>query len=152
MDIKAIIEKVKEKWFVFWEWLKPYLIRFHEQRKRIWKKYQVNKVLLLLAMLSVLIVSIYLFYLAKQSDVKTLRDGLQRVTTVYDKDGDEAGTLRGATGTFVTLDEISPYVVDAVISTEDRRFYEHNGFDIRGILRSVFGILRTGGITAVGVH
>ncbi|MDT2807558.1 PBP1A family penicillin-binding protein [Vagococcus lutrae] len=150
MDIKAIIEKMKEKWFVFWEWLKPYLIRFHEQRKRIWKKYQVNKVLLLLAMLSVLIVSIYLFYLAKQSDVKTLRDGLQRVTTVYDKDGDEAGTLRGATGTFVTLDEISPYVVDAVISTEDRRFYEHNGFDIRGILRSVFGILRTGGITGGG--
>ena len=36
-----------------------------------------------------------------------------------------------AKGTFVELDNISPYIQDAVISTEDRGFYQHKGYSIR---------------------
>lgn len=35
---------------------------------------------------------------------------------------------------WVTLDEVSPALVDAVIAGEDRRFHEHHGIDWRGVL------------------
>ncbi len=35
----------------------------------------------------------------------------------------------------VGIEHISPYVTDALISTEDARFYEHNGIDYRSLLR-----------------
>ncbi|MUT67896.1 transglycosylase domain-containing protein [Paenibacillus sp. NEAU-GSW1] len=37
----------------------------------------------------------------------------------------------------VPLAEVSKYVVDATLAIEDRRFYEHNGFDIKGLARAV---------------
>lgn len=36
-----------------------------------------------------------------------------------------------------TLDEISPYVSQALIATEDRAFYEHAGYSGRGMLRAL---------------
>nr|NIP42903.1 penicillin-binding protein [candidate division Zixibacteria bacterium]NIW42830.1 penicillin-binding protein [candidate division Zixibacteria bacterium] len=40
--------------------------------------------------------------------------------------------------TYVTLDEISPYLVAATIATEDKEFYSHPGFDLIAILRSFY--------------
>lgn len=37
----------------------------------------------------------------------------------------------------VELDQISPYVLEGTVATEDERFYEHGGFDIAGIARAV---------------
>ena len=37
-----------------------------------------------------------------------------------------------------SLDEISTYVVEGTVATEDERFYQHNGVDIQGIIRAVF--------------
>jgi penicillin-binding protein 1A len=34
-----------------------------------------------------------------------------------------------------TYEELSPYLIDALIATEDIRFYEHSGIDTRGLLR-----------------
>jgi len=41
---------------------------------------------------------------------------------------------------WVTLDEIAPSVMDALIATEDRRFFEHGGIDFR---RTAGAVLRT---------
>lgn len=40
--------------------------------------------------------------------------------------------------TNVSLDEISPYLTDALVATEDARFFEHNGIDKKSILRVIF--------------
>ena len=37
----------------------------------------------------------------------------------------------------VTSDKISPYVLKAIVDTEDSRFYKHNGVDPQGILRAI---------------
>jgi len=43
--------------------------------------------------------------------------------------------------TFVGYENISPNLVKALIATEDVRFYNHSGIDLRGLMRVVKGIL-----------
>lgn len=43
-----------------------------------------------------------------------------------------------------SLDELGPYVLDALISIEDRRFYQHNGIDYVRILGAVVANIQSG--------
>lgn len=64
-------------------------------------------------------------------------------TRVFARDGTPLGTLVPRIGeqkisrTLVRLNEISPFMTAAVISNEDRRFFEHYGLDPYGIARQV---------------
>lgn len=137
----------------FWEWIRPHLAKFHEARKRVWKKYHINKIILLLVLVFTLAMSIYLFYLAKTANVSTLQKDMQDMTTIYDRKNEKAGTLFGQKGTYVNGDHIAQNLKDAVVSTEDKRFYQHHGFDLRGIARAGisyiihFGRISGGGST-----
>lgn len=44
---------------------------------------------------------------------------------------------------WVTLDEISPYLIDATVAVEDKDFYEHNGFDFSRIASALLTDLKT---------
>src|SRR5207249_8710441 len=57
--------------------------------------------------------------------------------TVYDVDGKIYSRLAGANRLKVSLSEISPYFITAVMAREDTRFYEHKGIDWRGVLRAL---------------
>jgi penicillin-binding protein 1A len=48
--------------------------------------------------------------------------------------------------TYVSYDEISPHVINALIATEDHRFYNHWGVDIQGIFAAVFQMVTSGDI------
>ncbi|CAM4056274.1 PBP1A family penicillin-binding protein [Catellicoccus marimammalium] len=133
-----------------WYKVKPYLQRFWEKFKALWKKYHMTKVVLLVGLTFILVSSAYLFYLAKTADVSQLESNLKQMTTIYDKDGDKAGTLYSQKGTYVNIDKISPNIQKAVVSTEDRRFYEHHGFDPIGIARAAVRMIFNGGSTAGG--
>jgi penicillin-binding protein 1A len=43
--------------------------------------------------------------------------------------------------TYVDYENLPQYLIDALISTEDIRFYRHSGIDLRGLLRVIKGIL-----------
>lgn len=64
-------------------------------------------------------------------------------TTIYDCEGHEMTKLVAADSnrTYVTMDKIPPYMAYAFVAIEDERFFEHNGIDIKGIMRA--------GVTAV---
>ena len=58
-------------------------------------------------------------------------------TTLYARDGKtEIATLFTQDRVPIPLSQMSPYVRYALIATEDRRFYQHHGVDLRGLLRS----------------
>ena len=61
-------------------------------------------------------------------------------TYVYDKDGNAIEQLIGAQSNrnYVTIDEIPDVLQKAFIAIEDKRFYEHDGIDVRGIFRVAF--------------
>lgn len=120
----------------FWVWIKPYLHQFHLWRKRIWKKYHIHKIFFLVTLICLLCVSVYLFYVAKTTNVSELESGLKESTMIYDTDGESTGKLYAQKGTYIDLDDMSPALIDAVISTEDRNFYTHHGFDVKGIARA----------------
>ncbi len=72
---------------------------------------------------------------------------------VYDNDGQLIGIYRGFDRSVpITPEDIPPHVIEAVLSIEDRRFYEHNGVDYEGIARAArvnleFGEIVQGGST-----
>lgn len=60
-------------------------------------------------------------------------------TVIYSADGKELGRYFRNTGNrvYADFDEISPEVVDALIATEDARFNDHSGIDMRAIVRAM---------------
>lgn len=119
--------------------------RIPEPIRRFWRRYQLTKILLILVGLVVLVVGGYLFYLAKTANVGDLQDALKATTVIYDKDGNEAGTLSGQKGTYVELDAISDNLEQAVIATEDRTFYENSGINYKRTLLALLTLGRSGG-------
>ncbi|MGM8214939.1 transglycosylase domain-containing protein [Bacillaceae bacterium W0354] len=60
-------------------------------------------------------------------------------TIVYDTNNKIVSIQHGAQNRYwVTLDDISPYVIDAFISAEDQHFYDHFGFDFVRIAGAVY--------------
>lgn len=63
---------------------------------------------------------------------------------MYDSDGKVFAEVWDENRTALdSLDDISQYAIDGLIATEDQRFYEHNGFDLKGTARSA--VKRSGG-------
>ncbi|MCL1949724.1 MAG: transglycosylase domain-containing protein [Turicibacter sp.] len=70
-----------------------------------------------------------------------------RVTIVdfLDREGEHFATIAyPGHRNWVSLEDISPYVIDGFIATEDHHFYGHQGFDPLGILHSAWDNLLSG--------
>jgi len=52
--------------------------------------------------------------------------------------------------TIITLEDCPPYLADALIVTEDKRFYRHWGIDVRSLVRAALANLHKGGIVEGG--
>ena len=80
------------------------------------------------------------------------RQGIEsQISRVYDIDGNLIGQFRRFEITEPVQPEDIPQVLkDAVIAAEDRRFYAHNGVDIRGTLRALWADIRGGGAVQGG--
>ena len=64
-------------------------------------------------------------------------------SVVLSADGKELAVFKRANRDWVKLSDISPKVVEALLATEDRRFYEHNGIDFirtgKAVINTVLG-------------
>lgn len=67
-------------------------------------------------------------------------------TEIYANDGKTLmGKIYAENRVSVDYKDIAPGVINALISTEDERFYEHSGVDAKGVARAVWGLGRDGG-------
>lgn len=57
---------------------------------------------------------------------------------IYSSDGELLGTYFIQNRSNVTYNELSPNLLNALIATEDIRFYNHSGVDIRSVMRVIF--------------
>ena len=79
-----------------------------------------------------------LYFYVQLPPVADLLDGRSRGSvTILDRD-DKVFAWRGETfGGQITADTVSPYLLHAVVATEDKRFYHHFGISPRGIASAV---------------
>jgi penicillin-binding protein 1A len=62
---------------------------------------------------------------------------LNLAAEVYSEDGMLLGKISLENRTWTDYDQLSPYVVDALVATEDIRYYRHSGIDVRGLGRAI---------------
>lgn len=65
-------------------------------------------------------------------------------SVIYDDEGEAVDKLHGSENReYVKLSAITKNMQNAVVAIEDQRFYEHNGIDIRGIMRAMMENIKT---------
>lgn len=62
-----------------------------------------------------------------------------QATEIYSIDKKVIGTFFAENRSNVSYDEISPYIINGLIATEDERFKEHSGIDARALGRAIAG-------------
>lgn len=69
-------------------------------------------------------------------------------TLVYDADGNEIVKLvsEDSNRRYRTMDQIPENLANAFVAIEDERFYEHNGIDLKGILRAAISTFESGSL------
>src|SRR5258708_7333735 len=72
---------------------------------------------------------------------------IQQASEVYAVDGTLMGKyyLPDGNRSIVKYRDISKNVIDALIATEDKRFYEHSGVDMKGTMRAMLLLASKGG-------
>ncbi|MBY0147256.1 PBP1A family penicillin-binding protein [Neobacillus niacini] len=128
------------------EKIRPYW----EMIVRFWKKKHITQILLLVILIVILATIVYFGWLATRANVQTLKEGLSQPTVIYDHNGKVATNVATNRTGGVKIEELPKYVHGAVVAIEDERFYEHNGFDLKGITRALFNNLFAGEITGGG--
>ena len=86
----------------------------------------------------------FVYYTATIPNPKTLRQkDRPPVVRILDRDG-ALLTEHGGVEAFAPIDTLPQHLLDAVVATEDRRFYEHWGVDPSGLARASLANLRAG--------
>jgi penicillin-binding protein 1A len=84
-------------------------------------------------------------------DVDALETPSRRPSvTMLDADGKVLATFGDLYGGPVAFQDVPPYLVQAIVATEDRRFFIHRGVDAIGILRAMAANLRAGAVRQGG--
>lgn len=124
--------------------MNPALTRITTQAKataqRLWQLARAHpwRALALLPALAVLYVLVLIPFTPSIGDISKART--EKPATVVSLDGKVLATYQRINRDWVKLAAISPPVVQALIATEDHRFYEHHGIDVR---RTVGAVLHT---------
>lgn len=113
--------------------------------QKFWRRYHLTKIILILGLSAGLLVGIYLFAVAKSTNVNDLQNALKTRTLIFDREEKEAGALSGQKGTYVELTDISKNLQNAVIATEDRSFYKNDGINYGRFFLAIVTAGRLGG-------
>ncbi|MEZ9833025.1 penicillin-binding protein 1C [Vibrio breoganii] len=115
-------------------------------------KYRVVKVLTIATIFIVAMVTISWYTLNWQFPLP-VKSAKGVAMNVLSAEGETLRQFADSNGTFripVKVADVSPTYIDALLAYEDKRFYSHNGVDVRSLLRAVYQRLRYGKIVSGG--
>ncbi|NOX88739.1 MAG: PBP1A family penicillin-binding protein [Calditrichaeota bacterium] len=97
---------------------------------------------MIVSFLLILVIGIGSYFLYQLSKELPSLEKLERIdpemaTVVYSADGEVIHSFFTFNRTFTPYEKIPPYVIDALISTEDRDFFNHWGINLAGIARAL---------------
>ncbi|MFZ1331985.1 MAG: transglycosylase domain-containing protein [Flavobacteriales bacterium] len=106
-----------------------------------------------LMLLSPVIALVTMLFLAANSDLPSTADlenpRSDLATAILFADGTQMGQYYRENRIPVNYDQISPNVVNALIATEDQRFRDHSGVDVRGTIRAAVFLGKRGGASTL---
>lgn len=70
-------------------------------------------------------------------------------TEIISSDGETIGKFYNENRTAIKYSDLPKHLVDALVATEDERFYDHSGIDARGTLRAVTSLGTSGGASTI---
>jgi len=86
-------------------------------------------------------------YLCDVTDLDLSFPDVSRLSTVSTADGVELGKLSERNSQPIPIEDMPDLVIGALLSAEDRNFYDHSGVDFKAIARAAIGGARTGAST-----
>ena len=117
---------------------------FLDKPKAKGKKRKTLKIIVIICLAFVILgligVSAFLVYIVKQApDFKEEMLKPKEATIFYDSEGKEYAKVGLELRENIEYDEISEVFIDALVATEDSRFFQHNGFDLMRFVKAAFG-------------
>jgi penicillin-binding protein 1A len=100
--------------------------------------------------LALLIVAIAWYVSLDVDDLRRPVQGDQPSITLLDREGVRFASFGRRQGDWLTLDQMSKWVPEAVVAIEDRRFWQHPGLDPIGIFRALVRNLEAGRVVEGG--
>lgn len=111
-------KKKKSFWYYFWTILIGFFI---------------------LLFLAFVVFAIYIIFSAPAFDPDNLYK--KEASVIYDKDGEQIASLGSERREKVAYEDLPEVLIDAIIATEDSRYFQHNGFDLPRFLKASAGQL-----------
>lgn len=112
--------------------------------KEKWKSFKLGEKILSIIMLGIvgifilgIIFIIYIIIAAPSFDIEKLYT--KEASIIYDAEGNEIARLGTENRERVTYDQLPEVFIDALIATEDSRFYQHNGVDMARFIKASIG-------------
>ncbi|MEO5672408.1 MAG: transglycosylase domain-containing protein, partial [Ramlibacter sp.] len=118
-----------------WAWVRALALRFWA-----WVRLHPWIAALIAPGLVVLYLLVLLPFIPSTSDIRKAKS--ETPSAVIATDGTILAEFRRLNRQWVPLSKISPHVIEALIATEDRRFYDHHGIDVRRTGAAVLNTLR----------
>ena len=99
-----------------------------KKKKNIWKK--ILLIILIIGIACVLLAGGFILYVVLNAeDIDPGKINFVSSSLMYDNKGEEVAVLATEKRKVITYEDLPQVVVDALVATEDSRFFEHNGFD-----------------------
>lgn len=110
------------------------------------KKIILNILLICVITVIVLVTLFFAYVIIKAPSFNPDNLKYKQMSIMYDSDGNIIAKLGQENRTEITYDQIPEVLLDAIIATEDSRFFQHNGFDLpRFLVAGAKQVLHMGG-------
>ncbi|MBM7552500.1 transglycosylase domain-containing protein [Thalassobacillus pellis] len=112
------------------------------------KKPTIKKIIMIMLIVGLVMMigigGLFAYYIsnAPKIDESQLSDPIS--SKIYDRNGDLFAELGSQDRTKISYDELPQVMIDAVIATEDARFFEHSGIDFKRILAAIWANITEG--------
>lgn len=133
--------------------IKAFFINRHRVRKYDMKRFKKKlkhgtfkeKLLIIIMMLLILgvcaCIAFCAYIVVSAPEISEKRLYKTNSTVIYDVNGNEMARIGAENREKVTYDDLPEVLVDAIIATEDSRFFQHNGVDVARFTKAVIGQL-----------
>lgn len=110
------------------------------------------RIMWMISFLTVLMAIIFFVFLSKTQlpDTESLENPeIELATQILARDGEQLGKAFKHNRELVRYEQLNPHFINALVATEDERFFDHSGIDTRSLMRAIVFMGKKGGASTI---